>query len=100
MKSIGHGCPTARIAIRWFVFIFVSSLASVAAACPTCKNDLHQSGTEFGFAVSILFMMLTPFCIFAGWTFVILRMRKQLREQDLAKITAESTIHECSPLLD
>lgn len=79
---------SARRNIQWtrrvltFVcFVLVCSLNSVAGACPTCKNDLQHSGSEFGFALSILLMMAAPFCIFAGWTIVIYRLRRQMKSE-------------------
>lgn len=75
--------PTALLLVtlrRMFVGVFVAALTlglpQWAAACPTCKNDLHRSGMEVGFAISILFMIAVPFCIFTAWTIAILRMTK------------------------
>ena len=66
-------------------FLWVCSLNSIVTACPTCKNDLQHSGSEFGFAASILLMMSAPFCIFAGWTIVIFRLRRQMKLEDDAE---------------
>lgn len=86
----------ARAAFVWSLLI-VCSMTSAVTACPTCKNDLHHSGTDFGFAVSILFMMAAPFCILAGWTLVIYRLRKQMK-QDAISATAEPANLECNQL--
>jgi uncharacterized RDD family membrane protein YckC len=68
------------------VCMLVANFASFAEACPTCKNDLQHSGSEFGFAVSILFMMAVPFCIFAGWTVAIIKLRRQMALESPAEL--------------
>ena len=45
-------------------------IASVAAACPTCKeglaqNDPHGQALAAGYYYSILFMMTTPYVVLA-----------------------------------
>jgi hypothetical protein len=59
-------------AIRWLLLAAVLALvlliASVAAACPTCKEGLAQSDPQgqsiaAGYYYSILFMMAMPFAI-------------------------------------
>lgn len=55
-------------------------LSEVAFACPTCKEGLANGhdGVGLGYYWSILFMMATPFLIFATWAFFIWRaLRKQ-----------------------
>ena len=58
--------------IRWLLLAIVLALvlliASVAGACPTCKeglaqNDPHGQSIAAGYYYSILFMMAMPFAI-------------------------------------
>src|SRR5262249_38555334 len=72
MKAIYHQFePTI---VRWLVAAVVVALvlmiASVAAACPTCKeglaqNDPHGQAIAAGYYYSILFMMTTPYLVLA-----------------------------------
>jgi uncharacterized paraquat-inducible protein A len=57
---------------RWLLLVAAIALAlliaSVAAACPTCKdglaqNDPHGESIAAGYYYSILFMMAMPFAI-------------------------------------
>jgi len=69
-------------------------IASVAAACPTCKeglaqHDPHGQAIAAGYYYSILFMMSMPFAIlgtFGGLAYLsICRARRQQRpSSDLA----------------
>ena len=61
--------------VRWavvaFVVVLLLLIASVAAACPNCKEGLAQNdpqGTSIaaGYYYSILFMMSMPFLILGG----------------------------------
>jgi uncharacterized paraquat-inducible protein A len=58
--------------VRWVLIamavVLVLLIASVAAACPTCKeglaqNDPHGQSLAAGYYYSILFMMAMPFAI-------------------------------------
>ena len=44
-------------------------------ACPSCKDHLAANGLDFGYAVSILIMILIPMAIVATWVVLILRLR-------------------------
>lgn len=70
MKAIYHQFEPAIF--RWVVAAIVLALvlliASVAAACPTCKeglaqNDPHGRAIAAGFYYSILFMMSVPYIV-------------------------------------
>jgi uncharacterized membrane protein len=59
---------------RWIVaavvLVLVLLIASVAAACPTCKEGLAQNDPQgqalaAGYYYSILFMMSTPYILLA-----------------------------------
>ena len=72
MKAIYHQFEPAIT--RWFVAAVVLALvlliASVAAACPTCKEGLAQNDPQgqalaAGYYYSILFMMSTPYIVLA-----------------------------------
>jgi hypothetical protein len=72
MKAIYHQFePTVT---RWIIAAVVLALlllfASVAAACPTCKEGLAQNDPQgqalaAGYYYSILFMMTTPYILLA-----------------------------------
>ena len=70
MKALYH--QFEPVIMRWFVAAIVLALvlllASVAAACPTCKeglvqNDPHGRSIAAGFYYSILFMMSMPYIV-------------------------------------
>src|SRR5438045_8265845 len=75
MKAIYHEHQQFEPAVvRWIVAAIVLALvlmiASVAAACPTCKeglaqNDPHGQALAAGYYYSILFMMTTPYVVLA-----------------------------------
>lgn len=50
----------------------------IANACPTCKDTLglHAIRMQYGYALSIGFMMLVPFSILGGWGIVIYRLTR------------------------
>jgi hypothetical protein len=78
--------------VRWVVIATVLALmlliASVAAACPTCKEGLaqtdpHGQSIAAGYYYSILFMMAMPFAIlgtFGGLAY--LSIRRAARDQE------------------
>jgi hypothetical protein len=60
------------VVVRWVIAALVVALvllmASVAAACPTCKDGLAQNDPQgkalaAGYAYSILFMMSMPYLV-------------------------------------
>ena len=93
MKAIYHQFePTVT---RWFVAAIVLALvlliASVAAACPTCKEGLAQNDPQgqalaAGYYYSILFMMTTPYLVLATFCtcayYSIRRARRRLADVD------------------
>jgi hypothetical protein len=73
-----------RLAHTLFPLVVVALLASVAAACPTCReglaeNDPQGQSLAAGFFYSILFMMAAPFTIlgaFGGLAYLSIRRAK------------------------
>jgi len=70
MKAIYHQFEPA--VLRWVVAAIIVALvlliASVAAACPTCKdglaqNDPHGRAIAAGFGYSVMFMMAIPYAV-------------------------------------
>jgi uncharacterized paraquat-inducible protein A len=71
--------------VRWLLIaaavVLVLLIASVAAACPTCKDGLAQNDPQGeslarGYYYSILFMMAMPFAIlgtFGGIAYLSIR---------------------------
>jgi hypothetical protein len=80
--------------VRWIIIAMTIALAlliaSVAAACPTCKdglaqNDPHGQSIAAGYYYSILFMMMMPFAIlgtFGGLAYLSIRRARQQAQQD------------------
>ena len=98
MKTIYHQFEPALM--RWIVAAIVLSLvlliASVAAACPTCKdglaqNDPHGQSIAAGYYYSILFMMSMPYIVLGTLGSVayysIRRSRRQLSEAESISAT-------------
>ena len=91
MKAIYH--QFEPVVTRWIVAAIVLALvlliASVAAACPTCKEGLAQNDPQgqslaAGYYYSILFMMSTPYIVLATFCscayYSIRRARQQPAE--------------------
>src|SRR3954468_12917658 len=87
MKAIYHQFePTV---VRWIVAAIILALvlliASVAAACPTCKEGLAQNDPQgqalaAGYYYSILFMMSMPYlllCTFGSVAYYSIRRARQ-----------------------
>src|SRR5215213_453158 len=93
MKAIYH--QFEPVIVRWFVAALVVALvlliATVAAACPTCKEGLAQNDPQgralaAGISYSILFMMSMPYIVlgtFGGLAYVSIR-RARLQQDALA----------------
>jgi hypothetical protein len=87
MKAIYHQFEPAIL--RWIVAAIILALvlliASVAAACPTCKEGLAQNDPQgqslaAGYYYSILFMMSMPYlllCTFASVAYYSIRRARQ-----------------------
>jgi hypothetical protein len=92
MKVINH--PFAPVIGRWVLIAMAIAMllliASVAAACPNCKEGLAQNDPQgqsiaAGYYYSILFMMGMPFAIlgtFGGLAYLSIR-RAQRQQHDL-----------------
>ena len=86
--------------VRWaliaMVLALVLMIASVAAACPTCKeglaqNDPHGQSIAAGYYYSILFMMAMPFAILGTFgSMAYLSIRRARAQQASATNVAES----------
>jgi hypothetical protein len=72
--------------------LLVALLASVTAACPTCREGLAQNDPQgqslaAGFYYSVLFMMAAPFAIlgaFGGLAYLSIRRAKARAATDSA----------------
>jgi uncharacterized membrane protein len=93
MKAIYHQFEPA--VARWIVAAIVLALvlliASVAAACPTCKEGLAQNDPQgqaiaAGYYYSILFMMSMPYIVLGTFAslayYSIRRARRRAGELD------------------
>lgn len=88
LKSAWLRLAWLRLALAGVV-ICLTTLTEIASACPTCKDGLHDDGTAFAYAFSILFMMAMPFAIFTVWVSIILRLRSQTEPLDMAALEAQ-----------
>ena len=87
MKAIYH--QFEPVIVRWIIAAMVVALvlliASVAAACPTCKeglaqNDPHGKALAAGYYYSILFMMSMPYIVlgtFGSIAYISIRRARQ-----------------------
>jgi hypothetical protein len=90
MKTIYH--QFEPVIVRWFIAAIVVALvlllASVAAACPNCKNGLAQNDPQgqsiaAGFYYSILFMMSMPYIVlgtFGSLAYLSIRRARKAKE--------------------
>ncbi len=81
--------------MRWLLVamavVLVLLIASVAAACPNCKESLTQSDPQgqamaAGYYYSILFMMSMPFAIlgtFGSLAYLSIRRARQRQAQQI-----------------
>jgi len=97
MKAIYHHFEPA--VIRWILAAMVLALvlliASVAAACPTCKdglaqNDPHGQSLAAGISYSVLFMMSMPYVILASvGSYFYLMVRRARAAAELSAANGE-----------
>jgi hypothetical protein len=83
----------APVAARWLLIALAIALvlliASVAAACPNCKEGLAQNDPQgqsiaAGYYYSILFMMAMPFTVlgtFGGLAYLSIRRARQMQTE-------------------
>src|SRR3954454_2168922 len=93
MKAIYHQFEPAvkRWIVAAVVLVLVLLIATVAAACPTCKEGLAQNDPQgralaAGISYSIIFMMSMPYIVlgtFGGLAYVSIR-RARLEKDALA----------------
>jgi uncharacterized membrane protein len=97
MKAIYHQFEPviARWALIAIVLALVLLIASVAAACPTCKdglaqNDPHGKALAAGFGYSVIFLMSMPYIVLATFgSCAYLSIRRAQREKEALE-TAQS----------
>jgi hypothetical protein len=89
------------VVVRWIIIAMAIALAlliaSVAAACPNCKeglaqNDPHGQSIAAGYYYSILFMMSMPFAIlgtFGGLAYLSIRRARNQAQQQGVPTAAE-----------
>ena len=93
MKVINHPFSPviARSVLIAAAILMVLLIASVAAACPNCKDGLAQNDPQgkamaAGYYYSILFMMGMPFAIlgtFGGLAYLSIRRAQRQQQHDL-----------------
>ena len=89
LETIGLIVKRFRQRLLPVLFLFiVFGHASVADACPNCKNALELS-RAFAFGASVLFLMSMPFTIGAIWCIAMIRFSKAADWQDDEPIIVE-----------
>ncbi len=101
MRAIYH--QFEPVIIRWviaaIVVVLVLMLASVAAACPTCKdglaqNDPHGQSIAAGYAYSVVFMMTMPYillCTMGSLAYLSIRRASQAQAAEQASDSTSDT---------
>jgi ABC-type Na+ efflux pump permease subunit len=87
--------------VRWLIIataiVLALLIASVAAACPNCKeglaqNDPHGQSIAAGYYYSILFMMSMPFAILGTFGSLAYLSIRRARQQAEAQQQDESQV--------
>lgn len=104
MKAIYH--QFEPVVVRWIVAAIVVALvlmiASVAAACPTCKEGLAQNDPQgqalaAGISYSVLFMMSMPYIVLSSVGSYFYLMVRRARAAQAAAAGAEPSATTLSP---
>ena len=90
-----HRILDRRLLIFLVVFAVIMVTASVAWACPGCKdalaeNDPEKNSLVKGYMYSILFMLAMPMAILGGFSAYIYRLVRRARTQVVAEADSES----------
>ena len=85
-----------QLALLLFALTAVLLAASVASACPTCKDGLASNDPEHahmvrGYFYSILFMMGMPYLLLTSFGLYMYREVRKARVRDAAKAAADTT---------
>jgi len=96
----------APLIVRWMiaamVVVLVLLIASVAAACPTCKEGLAQNDPQgqsiaAGFYYSILFMMSMPYIVLGTFGSIAYLSIRRARKFAALQAAAEGGAGESLP---
>ncbi len=89
-----------KTAPRWQTWIaalaVVAFLATLASACPTCKegldaSDPHHSSVAAGFYYSILFMMSMPYIILGSFGYLAFLSVRRAKDRQQADAASDAT---------
>lgn len=86
-KALAHARSYFQLALPLLVAVsFVLLAASVASACPTCKNALAENDPNHqnmvaGYFYSILFMMSMPFLLITLFSLYMYREVRRARSR-------------------
>ncbi len=94
-----HHMRRIQKTLRTAITLSIIWLPSIASACPTCKDSLHDNGAATGYAISILFMMSMPMLITAFWVVLIWRLRLNINGKPHATtyVTGQTPTPSTSP---
>ena len=81
--ALGKKCSKIALILA-VIFLCLFVYQDTVSACPTCKDAIHgeHDGVAKGYYWSILFLMATPFAIFAGWGIYIYRVVRKMPKVD------------------
>jgi hypothetical protein len=84
-----HRFLNRRLWIVVALFVAIALTASVASACPGCKdalaeNDPEKNSLVKGYMYSILFMLAMPMAILGGFSAYMYRLVRKARSERLA----------------
>ena len=108
MKAFYHQFEPA--VTRWIVgaivVVLLLLIASVAAACPTCKEGLAQNDPQgqalaAGYYYSILFMMSTPYIVLGTFgSFAYLSIRRARENAAFLAAVQDGECERAAPVAD
>jgi uncharacterized membrane protein len=84
-----HRILNRRLWVVVALFVAIALTASVASACPGCKdalaeNDPEKNSLVKGYMYSILFMLTMPMAILGGFSAYMYRLVRRARSERIA----------------
>jgi hypothetical protein len=84
-----HRILNRRLWIVVALFVAIALTASIASACPGCKdalaeNDPEKNSLVKGYMYSILFMLAMPMAILGGFSAYMYRLVRKARSEHVA----------------
>ena len=91
-----HHILNRRLLIGVALLVAIALTASVASACPGCKdalaeNDPEKNSLVKGYMYSILFMLAMPAAILGGFSAYMYRLVRRARSERIAGENTDAT---------